>query len=273
MSELNFIKMHGLGNDFIVIDRRSNSFSLDRDVIKKISNRRTGIGCDQVIVIDQSKDKCIDGNVTIFNANGESSEACGNGVRCLSKILFDELNKKEINLKLSSRIINSELKKDKSISINMGKVSENWFDIPLNKEMDNRNIKIDIKNFSDGFAINIGNPHIVFIGENISKINLEDIGPKIECHDFFPNKINVEFVEVINENKIKMRVWERGVGETPACGSGACASVYAGYVKGLNKNNCEVILNNGSLFIDINNDNEIIMNGPAEISFYGKIDI
>ena len=90
---------------------------------------------------------------------------------------------------------------------------------------------------------------------------------------FFPNKINVEFVEVINENKIKMRVWERGVGETPACGSGACASVYAGYVKGLNKNNCEVILNNGSLFIDINNDNEIIMNGPAEISFYGKIDI
>ena len=147
MSELNFIKMHGLGNDFIVIDRRSNSFSLDRDVIKKISNRRTGIGCDQVIVIDQSKDKYIDGNVTIFNANGESSEACGNGVRCLSKILFDELNKKEINLKLSSRIINSELKKDKSISINMGKVSENWFDIPLNKEMDKINQRLGNNNF------------------------------------------------------------------------------------------------------------------------------
>ncbi len=274
MQKVKFIKMHGLGNDFVIIDKRIDHIIINDNLIQKLSNRRTGAGCDQLITINNTSDKKTDADVAIdiFNASGDRAEACGNGTRCIAKLLFDE-NKEKETLKIKSEAgILIAKKTDGNISVNMGKISNYWKDIPLSDEMDTLNIPIEVEGFSNGVSVNVGNPHIVFFGNNIDKVNLHQIGPIIENHIFFPNKTNVEFVEVIDSGKIKMKVWERGVGVTLACGSGACAAVYAGLQKKLIKNKTEVILEKGSLHINIINE-EAIMTGPAEISYHGYIEI
>ena len=272
MQKIEFIKMHGLGNDFVIIDKRSTNIKITENLIKKLSNRRTGAGCDQLITINQNNNINADIAIEIFNPSGDRAEACGNGTRCVAKLLFDE-NQKIDSLKiLSDAGILIAKQNDVNISINMGEISSDWKTIPLNEEIDTLNIPIKVDGFSEGVAVNVGNPHVVFFGNSIENIDLENLGPKIENHKFFPNKTNVEFIEVINSEKIKMKVWERGVGITLACGSGACAAVYAGWKKNLIKNNVEVQLEKGSLHINIIN-NEAIMTGPAEISYNGYVKI
>tara|TARA_Y100001970_G_C14079760_1_gene774031 strand:+ start:12 stop:806 length:795 start_codon:yes stop_codon:yes gene_type:complete len=264
--------MHGLGNDFVIIDKRSNNVEINNNLIQNLADRKTGAGCDQVITINQSKDKNSDVAIEIFNPSGDRAEACGNGTRCVAKLLFDENNKID-SLKISSDAgILIAAKKENNISVNMGKVSSNWKDIPLSKKMDTFNIPIEIDGFSKGVAVNVGNPHVVFFGNKIDQINLNQIGPRIENHKFFPNKTNVEFIEIVNLKKIKMKVWERGTGITLACGSGACAAVYAGWKKKLINNEAVVILEKGLLNINILNE-EAIMTGPAEISYHGYVEI
>ncbi len=272
MQKVEFIKMHGLGNDFVIIDKRSKDISITDNIIKKLSDRRTGAGCDQLITINPSK-KNADADIEIFNPSGDRAEACGNGTRCVAKVLFNEDNKKE-SLKIHSDagILHAKRENENNISVNMGLLKNEWANIPLIKEMDTMNVPISIDGYSKGVAVNIGNPHIVFFSTSINKTNLEQIGPKIESHEFFPNKTNVELVEVINSNTIKMRVWERGVGITLACGSGACAAVFASWKKGLTENNAEVKLEKGSLQINIV-EGEAIMTGPAEISYNGSVEI
>ncbi|MDC6447672.1 diaminopimelate epimerase [Alphaproteobacteria bacterium] len=272
MQKIKFIKMHGLGNDFVIIDKRSKNIEINDNLIKKLSDRKTGAGCDQVIIINQSIDRNIDVSIDIFNPGGDKAEACGNGTRCVAKLLFNENNEKNILKILSDAGILIARKKNKNISINMGKISNDWKVIPLSKEMDTLNIPIEIEGFSKGVCVNVGNPHIVFFGNSIQNIDLAHLGPIIEHHEFFPNKTNVEFIEVLNKKKIKMKVWERGVGITTACGSGACAAVYAGWKKNLIENNAEVQLEKGSLQINIINE-EAIMTGPAEISYNGYVEI
>jgi len=272
MQKIKFVKMHGLGNDFVIIDRRSENIEINDNLIKKLSDRRTGAGCDQVITINKTSDTNADVSIDIFNPSGDKAEACGNGTRCVAKILFDEFSEKQNLRILSEAGILIAKNNGSSISVNMGKVTTNWKEIPLSKEMDSLNIPIQIEGFDTGVGVNIGNPHVVFFGRSIENINLDQVGPEIESHKFFPNKTNIEFIEIINSNKIKMKVWERGVGVTPACGSGACAAVYAGWKKNLIENNAEVKLEKGSLHINIVND-EAIMSGPTEISYNGYIQI
>lgn len=264
--------MHGLGNDFVIIDKRSKDISITENLIKKLSDRRTGAGCDQLITINNSKEN-VDADIEIFNPEGDRAEACGNGTRCVAKVLFNENRKKEL-LRIHSDAGILEAKKEGSnnISINMGILRTKWNHIPLNKEMDTMNIPISINGYSNGVAVNIGNPHIVFFGSTIDKTNLKEIGPLIEHHEFFPNKTNVELVEIVDSNTIRMRVWERGAGATLACGSGACAAVYASWKKNLTKNKVKVKLEKGSLYINIINE-EAIMTGPAEISYHGSLEI
>ncbi len=272
MQKVDFIKMHGLGNDFVIIDKRLNNISITENIIKKISDRRTGAGCDQLITINTSDNNDADAEIEIFNPGADRAEACGNGTRCVAKILFDENKNKQV-LKIKSAAGMLEAKQiDGKISINMGLIKNTWENIPLSKEVDTMNVPISIEGYSNGVAVNIGNPHVVFFGKSIYETDLESIGPKIENHEFFPKKTNVEIVEIINSNLIQMRVWERGVGITLACGSGACAAVYAAWKKGLVENNAEVKLEKGSLYINIIN-NEAIMTGPAEISYKGSLDI
>jgi len=264
--------MHGLGNDFVIIDKRLNNVEITENLIQKLSNRRTGVGCDQVITINYSPDKNTDVTIDIYNPGGDLAEACGNGTRCVAKLLFKEQPDKEIfKIKSDAGILIAK-KRDKNVSINMGKVSSNWKTIPLSHEMDTLSIPISIDGFSKGVAVNIGNPHVVFFGNSIDKVDLNHLGPEIENHKFFPNKTNVELIEVISEKKIKMKVWERSAGITLACGSGACAAVYAGWKKNLIENIAEVQLTNGSLYIEIINE-EAVMTGPAEISYQGYVEI
>ncbi len=272
MQKIEFTKMHGLGNDFVIIDKRSNDIQINDNLIQKLSDRRTGAGCDQLITINEPHNNNADIRIDIFNPAGDKAEACGNGTRCVAKILFDENNGKE-SLKILSDAGTLIAKKVRNlISVNMGIISSDWKRIPLSKAMNTLNVPIHVDGFDAGVAVNIGNPHIVFFGKSIQSVNLKEIGPKIEQHHFFPNKTNVEFIEVVNSNKIKMKVWERGAGITLACGSGACAAVYAGWKKKLIENNAEVLLEKGSLHISIV-DNEAIMTGPAEISYNGYINI
>ena len=264
--------MHGLGNDFVIIDKRSTNIKITENLIKKLSNRRTGAGCDQLITINQNNSKNVDVAIEIFNPSGDRAEACGNGTRCVAKLLFDENQNIETLRILSDAGILIAKKNKANISVNMGQISTDWKTIPLSKKIDTLNIPIKIDGFSKGVSINIGNPHVVFFGSSIEKLDLEKLGPAIENHKFFPNKTNVEFIEIVNLEKIKMRVWERGAGITLACGSGACAAVYAGWKKNLIKNIVEVELEKGSLQISIIN-NEAIMTGPAEISYNGYVEI
>ena len=262
--------MHGLGNDFVIIDKRFNKIAVTKDLINKLSDRKSGAGCDQLITINEIKEDHIDAKIEIYNPAGDKAEACGNGTRCVAKLLFEEFNKNEIKILSDYGILNAKKINDQNISVNLGRLSTNWKKIPLSKKVDTLNVPINIKDFKNGVAVNIGNPHCIFFVKNATKVNLNEVGPLIENHNLFPNKTNVEIVEIINRKKIIMRVWERGAGITLACGSGACASVYAGQLKNLLDKNVEVKLERGSLFIDINN-NEAIMTGPAEISFYGSI--
>ena len=271
MQKINFIKMHGLGNDFVIIDRRAQNIHITKDLINKLSDRKSGAGCDQLITINSSTKKNIEASIEIFNPAGDKAEACGNGTRCVAKLLFDESHKKEINILSEVGILNATKSHNNDICVNLGKLSTDWEKIPLSDNLDTLNIPLKIDGLTSGVAINIGNPHIVFFVSDINTIDLAKLGPVIENNKLFPNKINVEIVEVINKQKIKMRVWERGVGLTLACGSGACASVYAGQLKKLLNNNVEVLLERGSLFINIENNNAI-MTGP-EISFHGSMSI
>ena len=264
--------MHGLGNDFVIIDKRISDVNITSDLIRKLSDRKSGAGCDQLITIKSNDKVDIHAEIDIYNPSGDKAEACGNGTRCVAKLLFDESNKTEIQILSDAGILYAKKIDNDNISVNLGKISTNWQNIPLSKEIDSLNIPIHIDGFSHGVAVNIGNPHCVFFGENIDDVKLENIGPEIENNQLFVNKTNVEIVEIIDKRKIKMRVWERGVGITLACGSGACASVYAGQIKNLLDNNVEVQLERGSLFISIEN-NEATMTGPAEISFSGSIEI
>ena len=272
MQKIKFIKMHGLGNDFVVIDKRKANIEITENLIKKLSNRRSGAGCDQLITINQNNNNDADVAIEIFNPNGDRAEACGNGTRCVAKLLFDENQNIEKLKILSDAGILVAKQNEENITINMGKISTDWKTIPLSEEIDTLNIPIKVNGFSKGVSVNIGNPHVVFFGKSIENIDLDYIGPKIENHKFFPNKTNVEFVEIVNPEKIKMKVWERGAGITLACGSGACAAVYAAWKKKLIKNIAEVQLEKGSLYISIIN-NEAIMTGPAEISYNGYVEI
>ena len=264
--------MHGLGNDFVIIDRRNHGIEIDTNIIKKLSDRRTGAGCDQLITIEKALSADHDVFINFFNPTGDKVEACGNGTRCVARFLFEEFNSDNLNLKSMAGILKANKISETLVSVNLGKFSHQWNEIPLSKEMDTLNIPIKIENLSNGVAVNIGNPHIVFFINNINICKLDKLGPKLENHEFFPNKTNVEIIEIINHKTIKMKVWERGAGITPACGSGACAAVYASMLKKYTGDNVEVQVERGTMQIKIIN-NEAILIGPTEESYRGYIEV
>ena len=262
-----FIKMHGLGNDFVIIDSRNNNYLIDEDAIKLISNRRFGVVCDQVIEMRNSK--AADIFMKIYNSDGSEAEACGNASRCVAGILFASIPKKKISIETISGIINAESEVNGNIKVDMGKPKFLWQEIPLSENI--QEINFDQFFLKNGLAVNVGNPHIVFFVKNLSKIDIGKVGPYIETHKLFPERVNVEICQVINDNKIKALIWERGVGKTLACGSGACAVLVAAYKHGLTKEKAEIHLDGGSLNIswNISTDEHVIMSGPVNVSFLG----
>ena len=263
--EFKAFKMDGLGNDFVIIDQRHNHIELTNDQIKKICNRNF-IGCDQLIYIKKSKK--IDADMEFYNSDGSVSGACGNGTRCVAYLLSKEKNKNKIILGTESGNLESKILKEKLVETKLGIAKTNWKEIPLVKESNTINLNYKIidntnKEYFGGTALNVGNPHIVFFVNNIEDFNLEKIGPEIENDKLFPEKCNVTLAKIINENHIKVKVWERGAGLTKACGTAACATAFAAKINGKIKNKTEIEFELGKLSIFIDDNGNIYMTGPV----------
>jgi len=263
--EFKAFKMDGLGNDFVIIDQRHDHIELTNDQIKKICNRNF-IGCDQLIYI--KKNEKIDADMKFYNSDGSVSGACGNGTRCVAYLLSKEINKNKIVLGTESGNLESKILEEKLVETKIGLAKTNWDEIPLAKELDTINLEYKIidnnnKEHFGGTAVNVGNPHIIFFVNNIEDFNLEKIGPEIENNKLFPEKCNVTLAKIINENHIKVKVWERGAGLTKACGTAACATAFAAKINGKIKNKTEIEFELGKLSIFIDDNGNIFMTGPV----------
>ena len=262
---LNAYKMNGLGNDFVILDNRDNSINLSRNQIIKISDRKF-IGCDQLIIINKSKE--YDGKLIFYNSDGSMTGACGNGTRCVAYFLSIEKGKNNILLKTDSGILNSKIINRENVETEMGKAKFYWKEIPLTKELDTKNLNIKIldklnRELIGGIAINIGNPHLIFFLENIDSYDLAKIGPKLEKHEYFPERCNITFAKIINKKTIQVKVWERGAGLTKACGTAACATAVAAQKAGLSDRHVNIKFSQGYLSVFIDKNNLIRMNGPV----------
>ena len=265
MNNLEAYKMDGLGNDFIIFDKRKKSISLTKEQIIKISDRNN-IGCDQVIFID--KDKSSNTFLTFYNSDGGEISACGNGSRCVAYLLMKESKSKKISLKTKVGILQAELNNKNLVNINMGRPNFEWNKIPLLKEMDNKNLQIIINNndgkeIKGGFSLSVGNPHIIFFVENFNQFNLSKLGPEIENHNYFPEKCNVTLASIKNRKHVKIKVWERGSGLTKACGTAACATAVAGAALKLLERSVDIEFSEGLLNINWKIDNNIYMKGKV----------
>lgn len=282
---LEFTKMQGLGNDFVCM-KYDETMKYNMKIFSKfICDRHYGIGADGLILIGKSK--IADLSMRIFNSDGTEAEMCGNGIRCLAKYAFEKnmINKSKITVETLSGIKNIqyilENNKIMAVKVNMGRPILNPARIPVflprNYRLNQANCKVQIRAHDKEFiatCLSMGNPHAVIKTENLKDFNIEKYGRVIENYKFFPKKTNVEFIEVVDKNNIKLRVWERGVGETLACGSGASAAAYACFSEQETENKMKVELKGGSLDFEIDkNTHEIFMTGPAVNVYEGKIDL
>ncbi|MBI4685178.1 MAG: diaminopimelate epimerase [Nitrospirae bacterium] len=276
---MHFSKMHGLGNDFILIDCISQAFSLQSsafsDLSKKLCHRRFGIGADQLLLLCTSA--IADFRMRIFNADGSEVEMCGNGVRCLAKYIWDRgISQKSIlDIETLAGIIRPEKKGD-MVRVDMGEPVFEPEKIPIKVESSKLGVVLDypLKIGDREFnitCVSMGNPHTVIAVDNLDDFPVTYYGPMIERHAAFPKKTNVEFIEVLNSSEIRMRVWERGAGETPACGTGASASAVASHIKRLTEKNVTIHLAGGDLYIEWSDNNHVYMTGPAVEVFTGEI--
>ena len=263
--DIKAFKMDGLGNDFVIIDQRYQNYNLTKDQIIKICDRKF-IGCDQLIFIKKSDEK--DAGLEFYNSDGSVSGACGNGTRCVADLLSKEKNDKEIILWTSSGALKSQILGDNLVETEIGVPKTNWNEIPLNQNLDTKNLNIKIINKNNiehlgGTSVNVGNPHVVFFVDNIEDYDLKKIGPEIENHKYFPEKCNVTLAKVINKKLIKVKVWERGAGLTKACGTAACATAVAANINELTDKTTDIEFALGRLSISIDENNSIHMKGPV----------
>jgi len=261
--DIKAFKMDGLGNDFLIIDRRKNSISIDKEKIIELG-KRDNVGFDQLIFIDEIDNDAPSYNpITIFNSDGQKVEACGNGSRCVAKILCDEEKKEGAVIVTTNRILKAKKISENSIRLTMGEPIFDWKKIPLSKDINHKkiNLKVNDLEFKDGFAVNVGNPHIVFFVDDCLKYDLRKIGPLIENHELFPEKVNVTFAQVKDTKNILVNVWERGAGLTKACGTAACATGVVAFEKKLTGNNTNIHFRDG--FLNIKYNGIISMTGPV----------
>ena len=262
---INYTKMHGLKNDFIIIDGREKKISLNSNKIKKISDRINGLGCDQVVILEKPKKKKTSAFIKFYNSDGSKTKACGNAARCVAFLLMKEFKTKKTVIQTEAALLNAFLTKNNHVSVDIGKAYFRWNQIPLKRKINIGEIDFKVDSFFKPFVVNVGNPHIVFFVKNLKKINLKKVGPKIEKLSLFPERINVNFAKILNNNKIALRVWERGAGITKACGTGASATTIAAIKnKLINKKTCYVQMEGGELKIEYKKNGHIVMTGPIK---------
>ena len=266
-------KMDGLGNDFVIIDNRQKIVNLTKDQIIKICDRNF-IGCDQLIFIESSKST--DANLKFFNSDGGESGACGNGTRCIAKLISNETKNETVILTTLNGDLKSQILENNIVTTEIGNAKIEWNEIPLSEKLDTKNLNIKIidvndKEYFGGTAVNVGNPHVVFFVDKIENFNIEKIGPQVENYNIFPENCNVTIAKIVDKNLIQVKVWERGAGLTKACGTAACATAFAGKLNNLTENKTDIEFQTGKLSIFIDEKDSIHMKGP--VSEIKKIEI
>ncbi len=266
--ELIFEKMHGLGNDFVIFDQ-ADQYAVDAITAQAaaIADRRHGIGCDQILIIKEAAET--DARLIILNNDGSKAEACGNGTRCVAELVMRRLGKDHVTMISDGGRLDAWRSGQAQVSVNMGQPRFGWQDIPLRQEADPSALSLH-DDLPDAKAVNIGNPHCIFVVPDAETAPVAELGPVIETHAMFPQKTNVEFISLIDKDHIRMRVWERGVGITSACGSGATAAAIAAHRLGLTSPSVKVELDGGQLMIDWREDGAI-MTGPVSDVFQGRL--
>jgi diaminopimelate epimerase len=269
-----FLKMHGLGNDFVVFDARDTAVALTPAQARAIADRRFGIGCDTVVIIGPGTAE-VDASLRFINADGGEIDSCGNATRCVARLLMDERGLAAVRLASRAGLLACRDAGRGLVEADMGPARLEWNEVPLAEARDTRSFQLPLDGQSlPVSAASMGNPHCILFMPDADKAPVAVLGPRIETHPLFPARTNVEFVSFLGENRLRMRVWERGIGITLACGTGACAAVVAAARLGKSGRKAEVVLDGGTLQIDWReSDGHVIMTGPAAMPFRGQVDL
>ncbi len=273
-----FIKMHGLGNDFVVLDARGAAIALTAAEVRAIADRRTGVGCDQLITVEPSARA--DAFMRIHNADGGEVAACGNATRCVARWLMDEAGRDRVVIETNAGLLATEAVDGGLVRVDMGPARTDWREIPLAREMDTLHLDLVDPAADDGpaaaladpVAVNVGNPHMVFFVADPDAVDLDGAGPVLEHHPLFPERANVNVAGLGPDGEIRLRVWERGVGITRACGTGACATLVAASRRGLIGRTATVRLDGGPLRVDWAAGGHVLITGPVATSFSGVLE-
>jgi len=272
-----FVKMHGLGNDFVVLDARGTALDLTPERRRAIADRRLGVGCDQLIVLEAPTDRDADVFMRIYNPDGGEAGACGNATRCVASVLMDERKTDHVTVQTIAGLLESQKTGLGSnglpvISVDMGPARLDWREIPLSQACDTNHLPLGVGPLQDPVGTNMGNPHATFFVDNADAIPLAELGPKLEHDRLFPERANIGVAQLVGEDRLRLRVWERGAGITLACGSGACAALVAANRRGLVKRHAEVIVDGGTLTIEWLRDGHVLMTGGIALAFKGELD-
>ncbi|HXV74379.1 MAG TPA: diaminopimelate epimerase [Sphingomonadales bacterium] len=267
MERLIFRKMHGLGNDFVVLDARKSAPALSCDRIVALADRRTGIGCDQLLVMEPSAKA--DVFMRIYNHDGSEASACGNGTRCIASLVMAETKKRKVTIETKAGFLDCHTS-PLGIAIDLGPPSFDWRDVPLAEERNTLHLGLKVGALSDPVALSVGNPHAVFFVADAEVVDLARLGPKIETYFLFPDRVNVSVVQRLSKKDLRLRVWERGAGITRACGTAAVAALAAAHKRGLTGKTAVVHMDGGKLMVEWRADEHLILAGPVETSFVGE---
>lgn len=269
---LPFRKMHGLGNDFVVLDARQESLDLGEDAVRLIGDRHRGVGFDQLVTLEPAEDA--DLFIRFHNSDGSEAGACGNGTRCAASLVLAETGKTHIAIRTIAGELAADLLPDGTVRVDMGPPRLGWRDVPLAREMDTLHVPLSAEGVSDAACCSMGNPHATFFVDDLDALDIPTIGPGLEHDPLFPERANIGFAQVVSRTHLKLVVWERGAGLTLACGSGACAALVNARRRGLVDARCAVTVpGGGDLIIEQREDGHVLMSGPVATSFIGELEL
>jgi diaminopimelate epimerase len=276
MSGTPFLKMHGLGNDFVILDGRAKALDLPVERRRTIADRRLGVGCDQLIILEPPSEREADVFMRIYNPDGSEAEACGNATRCVASLVMDERKTDHAIVQTVAGLLDSQKTGTGAnglpvIAVDMGPALMDWREIPVREACDTNHMPVGIGPLQDPVGTNMGNPHATFFVDDMTAIPFAELGPQLERHPFFPERANIGLAQMMGENKLRLKVWERGTGFTLACGSGACAAGVAAARRGLSGRKVEIIVEHGTLTIEWMRDNHVMMTGGISLSYKGEL--
>jgi diaminopimelate epimerase len=269
-----FRKMHGCGNDFVVFDERAGALGFTPARAAALAHRRTGIGCDQFIVIEQPPTGSnADAFMRIRNPDGAEAGACGNATRCVASLLAEQTGRRHQVIRTIAGNLPAEMLPDGSVRVDMGPARLNWSEVPLARPMDTLHVDLALGPVADPAALSMGNPHATFFVPDVAVLPLDELGPVLEHDPLFPERANIGFAQVLAPDRIRLRVWERGAGLTLACGSGACAALVNAHRRGLTGRRATMAVDGGELIIEWRDDGHVLMTGPVATAFTGEVDL